>query len=97
MREEPTDDAAEEVAIRGICGVERLLAEFSVMGSGDVDSDIELMPDVLAESVPAELFRRPRPSAGRGMGLTTPAPGELAALLIVVSATVLATAAASPL
>ena len=94
--EEPTVDEAEEAAVRGICGVDRLLAEFSVIGSGDVDSDIELMPDVLAESVPAELLSRPIPSAGIGTGLTTPAPGELAALLIVVSATVLATVASPP-
>ena len=70
--------------------MERLLTELSVIGSGDVESDIELIPDVLAESVPAELFSRPIPSACMGTGRTTPAPGELAVLLIEVSATVLA-------
>ena len=65
------------------------------MGRGDADSDIELMPEVLAESVPAELFRRPpSPSACKGTGRTTPDPGELAALLMEVSATVLAASAA---
>ena len=65
-----------------------------MIGRGDADSDIELIPDVLAESVPDELFRSPSPSACMGTGRTTPDPGELAALLIEVSATVLA--AASP-
>lgn len=82
------EDAA--AAIWGIWGVERLLTELSVIGSGDVESDIELIPDVLAESVPAELFSRPIPSACMGTGRTTPTPGELAVLLIEVSATVLA-------
>ena len=71
--------------------MERLLTELSVIGSGDVESDIELIPDVLAESVPAELFSSsPIPSACMGTGRTTPAPGELAALLMEVSAIVLA-------
>lgn len=65
------------------------------MGRGDADSDIELMPEVLAESVPAELLSRPSPpSACMGTGRTTPDPGELAALLMEVSATVLAASAA---
>ena len=96
MREEPKVDEAEKDAVRGIRAVDRLLAEFSVIGNGDVDSDIELMADVLVESVSAELSSRPIQSAGIGTGLVTPGSNELAALLIDVSATVFATVVNPP-
>ena len=47
-----------------------LLLGISSMGCGEADSDMELIPDVLEESVLLILFCTARVSAWRGMGRT---------------------------
>lgn len=72
--------------------MEVLLVEISDIGRGEVESDKELIPEVLAESVPLMLFCTKRLSAGMGMGLTTELEtGDPALMTDEVSATVLVT------